>query len=34
LQIPKDERRPLLIFKRQNMEGVHGVWGPIWFQLY
>jgi len=34
LQVPKDEKKPLLIFKRQNIEGVHGVWGHIWFQLY
>jgi hypothetical protein len=34
LQVPKDDKKPLLIFKRQNIEGVHGVWGPIWFQLY
>jgi hypothetical protein len=34
LQVPKDDKNPLLIFKRQNIEGVHGVWGYIWFQLY
>ena len=34
LQVPKDDKKPLLIFKRQNVEGVHGVWGHIWFQLY
>jgi hypothetical protein len=34
LQVPKDDKKPLLIFKRQNIEGVHGVWGHIWFQLY
>jgi hypothetical protein len=34
LQVSKDDKKPLLIFKRQNIEGVHGVWGHIWFQLY
>jgi hypothetical protein len=34
LQVPKDDKKPLLIFKRQNVEGVHGIWGHIWFQLY
>jgi hypothetical protein len=34
LQVPEDNKRPLLIFKRQNIEGVHGIWGHIWFQLY
>jgi hypothetical protein len=34
LQVPEDDKKPLLIFKRQNIEGVHGVWGYIWFQLY
>jgi hypothetical protein len=34
LQVPKNDKKPLLIFKRQNIEGVHGVWGHIWFQLY
>ena len=34
LRVPKDDKKPLLIFKRQNIEGVHGVWGHIWFQLY
>jgi hypothetical protein len=34
LQVPKDDKKPLLIFKRQNIEGVHGIWGHMWFQLY
>jgi hypothetical protein len=34
LQVPKDDKKPLLIFKRLNVEGVHGIWGHIWFQLY
>ena len=34
LQVSKEDKKPLLIFKRQNIEGVHGIWGPMWFQLY
>lgn len=34
LQVPKDEKKPRLIFKRQNVEGVHEIWGHVWFQLY
>jgi hypothetical protein len=34
LQVSQDNKKPLLIFKRQNIEGVHGIWGHIWFQLY
>jgi hypothetical protein len=34
VQVPKDDKKPLLIFKRQNVGGVHGVWGHIWFRLY
>jgi hypothetical protein len=34
LQVPEDETKPLLAFKRQNVEGVHGIWGSVWFQLY
>ena len=34
LQVARDDEKPLLIFKRQNVEGVHGIWGHIWFQLY
>jgi hypothetical protein len=34
VQVPKDDKKPLLIFKRQNVEGVHGIWGHIWFRLY
>jgi hypothetical protein len=26
LQVPEKDKKPLLIFKRQNIEGVHGVW--------
>ena len=34
LQVPKHDKKPLLIFKRENVEGVYWVWGYVWFQLY
>jgi hypothetical protein len=34
LQAPKDEKKPLLIFKREKVEGVYWVWGYVWFKLY
>ncbi len=34
LQVPETEKKPLLIFKRENVEVVYGVWGNVWFQLY
>lgn len=34
LQVPKDDKKPRLIFKRQNVSGVHEIWGHVWFQLY
>jgi hypothetical protein len=33
-QVPKDEKKPLLIFKREHVEGIYGIWGYVWFQLY
>lgn len=33
-QVPKEEKKPLLIFKRQHAEGAYGIWGYIWFKLY
>jgi hypothetical protein len=33
-QAPKDEKKPLLIFKREHVEGIYGIWGYVWFQLY
>ncbi len=33
-QSPKDEKKPLLIFKREHVEGIYGIWGYVWFQLY
>jgi hypothetical protein len=34
LQVPKEEREPRLIFKRKHVEGMYGIWGYVWFQLY
>jgi hypothetical protein len=34
LQVPKQEDRPVLIFKRPNPRGVYEIWGNIWFRLY
>jgi hypothetical protein len=34
LQTPKKEKKPLLVFKRENYEGVYGIWKAVWFQLY
>jgi hypothetical protein len=33
-QVPCTEKQPLLVFKREHVEGVAGIWGYIWFQLY
>jgi hypothetical protein len=33
-QAPQDNRKPLLIFKREHVEGMYGIWGYVWFQLY
>jgi hypothetical protein len=33
-QVPENESRPLLIFKRQDVGNIYGIWGSIWFQLY
>lgn len=34
LQVPKENKQPLLIFKRERVDGVYGIWGHLWFQLY
>jgi len=34
LQVPKDAKRPLLIYKRQHVEGMYGIWSYVWFQLF
>lgn len=34
LQVPEDDKKPLLIFKRQHVEGIYGRWRYVWFQLY
>jgi len=32
-QVPKEEKKPLLIFRRENVENVWGLWSDVWFQL-
>lgn len=34
LQVPEDEKKPLLVYKREHVEGVYGIWRHVWFQLY
>lgn len=34
LQAPQNDTKPLLIFKREHAEGIYGIWGYVWFQLY
>jgi hypothetical protein len=34
LQVPKDEKQPRLIFNREYVEGVYGIWGYVWSMLY
>jgi hypothetical protein len=34
LQVPKDAKKPLLIYKRQHVEGMYGIWSYVWFQLF
>lgn len=34
LQVQEDEKEPLLIYNREFIEGVYGIWGSIYFQLY
>jgi len=34
LQIPEDDVNPLLIFKRQHVEGIYGRWRYVWFKLH
>ncbi len=34
LQVPKEDKKPLLIFKRDNVDGIYAIWGYVWFQLY
>lgn len=33
-QVPKDDKKPLLIYKRQHVEGMYGIWSYVWFQLF
>lgn len=34
LQVLQSDPQPLLVFKRQNVDAVHGVWGSIWYRLF
>jgi hypothetical protein len=34
LEVPAEEKEPRLIFKRQHVEGMYGIWGYVWFRLY
>ena len=34
MQVPEDEKKPLLVYKREHVEGVYGIWRHVWFQLY
>jgi hypothetical protein len=34
LQVPEEEDRPLLTFKRDYRENAYGFWGPVWFKLF
>ena len=34
LQVPKEVTNPLLIFDREFVGGVYGVWGYMWFALF
>jgi hypothetical protein len=33
-QVPEEEDRPLLTFKRDYRENAYGFWGPVWFKLF
>jgi hypothetical protein len=34
LQVPAGEKEPRLVFKRKHTEGIYGIWGYVWLQLY
>lgn len=34
LQVPETDERPLLIYKREHIEGAYSIWGYVWFQLW
>lgn len=34
LEVPETEKKPLMIYKRQHVEGIYGIWRGVWFQLY
>jgi hypothetical protein len=33
-QVLKDDKKPLLIFKREHVEGIYGIWAYVWFRLW
>jgi hypothetical protein len=33
-QVPQEEPKPLLIFRRENVDNIWGLWSDVWFQLY
>lgn len=34
LRIAENDKGPYMIFKRQHVEGVYGIWSYVWFQLH
>jgi hypothetical protein len=34
LEVPEEEKRPLLVFHRGHAASAYEVWGPIWFRLH
>ena len=33
-QLPENEERPFLLFRRENADNVWGLWSDIWFKLF
>ena len=34
LEVPKNEEKPLLAFRREKIDGVYWVWGCVWLRLH
>ncbi len=34
LEVPEEERKPLLVFHREHAASAYGIWKPVWFRLY
>jgi hypothetical protein len=34
LEVPEEEKKPLLVFHRVHAAAAYGVWGSVWFRLY